>query len=129
MISVSPSSKSQKAITPALLRCLAQYTASTLENNAEDNTADLIIGAFFFAIRSCEHVIPKGIGRTATIRLGGVKFFNYQCTEIDHDHSQLLQIAIHVRILFEDQKNREKCESRTNQRSGDPVLSDPDPSS
>ena len=47
MISVSPSPKSQKAITPALLRCMAQHTSGSVKNNEEDHMADLIIGAFF----------------------------------------------------------------------------------
>lgn len=55
----------------------------------EDQTADLIIRAFFFAMRSCEYVIRKMIGRTVTIHLGGVKFSNYQRKEIDYDHPQL----------------------------------------
>ena len=104
MISVSPSPKSQKAITPALLRCMAQHTSGTVENNAEDHMADLIIGAFFFAMRSCEYVSPKEVGRTITIRLGGISFFNNQRKEISHSHPHLLCVAIHVRILFEDQK-------------------------
>ena len=53
MISISPSTKSQKAITPAFLRCMAQHTSHRLENSAEDHMVDLIIGAFFFAMRSC----------------------------------------------------------------------------
>ena len=122
MLSTSPSTKSQKAITPDFLRCMAQYTSSELENNAEDHMADLIIGAFFFAMRSCEYTIPKEPGSTITVRLGGVTFFDFQRKEIDHNHPYLLQVAVHVRILFEDQKNREKCETRTHWKSGDPVL-------
>ena len=72
--------------------------------------ADLIIEAYFFAMRSCEYAIPKEIGKTITIRLGGVTFFNIQQKEIDQTHRHLLHIAVHVRLLFEDQKNREKCE-------------------
>ena len=37
-------------------------------------------------------------------------------------HSLLLQISIHVRILFEDQKNHETCNTRTHRRSVDPIL-------
>ena len=107
MISISPSTKSQKAITPAFLRCMAQYTSPRLENSAEDHMADLIIGTFFFAMRSCEYTIPKTLGRTITIRLGGVKFFNNQRKEINHNNPHLFQIAIHVRLLFEDKKMEE----------------------
>ena len=51
MISISPCTKSQKAITPAFLRCMTQHTAQRLENSAEDQMVDFIIGAFFFAMR------------------------------------------------------------------------------
>ena len=122
MISTLPRTKSQKAITPAFLRCMAQYTSSELEINAEDHMADLIIGAFFFAMRSCKYAIPKKPGRTITIRLGGFTFFDIQRKEIDHNHLHLLQVAVHVRLLFEDQKNREKCKTRTHRKSGDSVL-------
>ena len=111
--SVSSSSKSQKAIAPALLRCMAQHTSRILENNAEDHMADLIVGAFFFVMQSCEYAIPKIIGGIITIRLGGIIFFNDQRKEINHNHPHLLQIVIHVRILFKDQKNREKCKTKT----------------
>ena len=91
---------------------MAQYTSSELENNAEDHMADLIIGAFFFAMRSCKYALPKEPGRTITIRLGGVTFFDIQHKEINQNHPHLLQIAVHVRLLFEDQKNKEKCERK-----------------
>ena len=127
MMSTSPNTKSQKAITPAFLRYMAQYTSSELassevENKAEDHMTDIIIRAVFFAMRSCEYTIPKEPGSTITIRLGGVTFFDRQRKEIDHNHPYLLQVVVHVRILFEDQKNREKCETRTHQKSDDLVL-------
>ena len=84
--------------------------------------ADLIIGAFFFAMRCCKYAIPKKLGRTITICLGGVTFFDIQRKEINQNHAHLQQIAVHVRLLFEDQKNREKCEMRTHRKSGDSIL-------
>ena len=64
IISVLPSSKSQKAITSALLRCITQHIARTLENNTEDHMADLIIRTFFFAMSSCKDDILKTVRRT-----------------------------------------------------------------
>ena len=113
MISVSPSPKLQKAITPSLLRCMAQHTSGAVENNEEDHMADLIIGAFLFAMQSCKYASPKEVGRTITIFLRGISFFDKQQKEISHTHPILLSVAIHVRILFEDQENREKYETRT----------------
>ena len=122
MIRILLSTKSQKAITPAFLQCMVQYTSLELQNNAEDHMIDLVIRAFFFAMRSCEYTIPKEPGSTITVRLGGVTFFDLQRKEIDHNHPYLLQVAVHVRILFEDQINREKCKRRTHRKSGDFVL-------
>ena len=73
-------------------------------------------------MQPCKYAIPKTMGRTITIRLGKVKYFDNQRNEINHNHPYLLQIEIHVRLLFEDQKNREKCETRTHRRSGDAIL-------
>ena len=107
MMSTLPSTKSQKAITPAFLQCMAQYTSSELasfeiENNAEDHMTNFIIGVFFFAMRFYKYTIPQEPGSTITIGLGGVTFFDRQRKEIDHNHPYLLQVAVHVRILFED---------------------------
>ena len=82
MMSTSPSTKSQKAITLVFLRCMAQYTSLELENNTEDHMTDLIIGAFFFTMRSCKNTISKEPGCTITVCLGGVTFFDFQRKEI-----------------------------------------------
>ena len=84
---------------------MAQCTCPGLENSAENHMVDLIIGAFFFAMRSCEYTIPTELEKTTTTQLGGVTFSNVQQKEINQNNLHLLQIAIHVRLLFEDQKN------------------------
>ena len=73
-------------------------------------------------MRSCEYALPKELGRTITIHLGGVTFFDIQRKEITQNHPHLLHMAVHVRLLFKDQKNWEKCETRTHQRLGDVIL-------
>ena len=50
--SVSPSRKYQKAITPEFLRCMSDHASWVLLNDSEDHTTDLLISAFFFAMRS-----------------------------------------------------------------------------
>ena len=102
MTSVSPGTNSQKAITPELLRCIASSTSSELRNNADDHTADLIIGAFFFAMRSCEFSKTSIPGKTIMIHLGGVKFFAEDRSPIHQDNPRLLELAVYVWILFED---------------------------
>ena len=117
MKNVSPNKKIQKAITPDLLNCMAIYTGSTIDNDPEQHAADLIIGGFFFACRSCEFAKTPRPGVTVTIYLGGIKFFAEDRTEISHDHPELLEIAMYVWILFENQKTRYKFKSRTQKRT------------
>ena len=50
MVSISPAGKYQKAITPEFLWCMACATSSKIFNNHEDHAADIIIGAYFFAM-------------------------------------------------------------------------------
>ena len=69
---------------------MTRYTSLELENKAEDHIADLKIGAFFFTMCSCEYAIPKEPGRTITICLRGVTFFDIQRKEIDQNHPYLL---------------------------------------
>ena len=54
MVSISPACKYQKAITPEFLWCMACATSSEIFNNHEDHAANIIIGAYFFAMQSCE---------------------------------------------------------------------------
>ena len=101
---------------------MASFVSCEMRNNSEDHATDLIIGAFFFAMRSCEFTKVTVPGKTITIRLGGVKFYTTERREIPHEHPRLIELAEYVWILFEDQKNREKCESRTQRRTNDLLL-------
>ena len=108
MESVSPNPKSQKAVTPDLLRYMTNFTLDYVRNNAEDYVGDLLIGGFFFAMRSCEICKTSVPGRTVMVRLGGVNFFDEFPNQIHDDNPNLLEVSLYVRILFEDQKNRIK---------------------
>jgi hypothetical protein len=53
-----PPPQRQKAITPRLLRKFFELLASGRSNNgttAQVHTADLVLGAFFFAMQSCKY--------------------------------------------------------------------------
>ena len=52
----SPNVVRQKAITPKLLRHIIHDTNEAILNEPKDHAADLIVGAFFFAMRACEYV-------------------------------------------------------------------------
>ena len=67
---------------------------------------------------SCEFTKPSRAGTTKPIRLGGIRFFDKGNVQVPHEDPDLLRKSKWVRILFEDQKNGEKFDSRTQQRSG-----------
>ena len=118
----SPSKKIQKAMTPKLLRYMVFATLADIINDPVDHATDLIVGAFFFAMRSCEYSWSNRKGRTKMITLGGIKFLDAGRKELSHDDPDLASLAEYVWICFEYQKNGEKDETRTQRRSEDPAL-------
>jgi hypothetical protein len=118
----SPNKKIQKAMTPKLLRYMVHMTATVVVNDPVDHATDLIVGAFFFAMRSCEYVWSSRKGRTKMITLGGIKFLDSSRQVLDHDDPHLAELAVYVWIRFEYQKNGEKDESRTQRKSSHPLL-------
>ena len=119
MENTSPNTKQQKAVTPQLLRAMVHSSSEDVINDPEDHATDLIVGGYFFAMRSCEFAKAAKEGRTKMIRLGGIKFYNKKHREINHRDPRLIQKARFVWILFEEQKNLEKNKSRTQKASGD----------
>ena len=69
---VDPPEKRQKAVTPLLLRKL--YASGRSKDDPHAVVADLVIGAFFFAMRSCEFSKTPRAGRTKCITLGDIVF-------------------------------------------------------
>ena len=121
--SVSPARKYQKPITPEFLRCMACLASLAILNDPEDHATDIIIGAYFFAMRSCEFLDVPEQGRTVNIRLGGIRFYSKEFELIPHHHHpHLIELSAFVWVLFEDQKNRLKCDSRTQAKTNDPLL-------
>ena len=120
--SVSPSQKYQKAITPEFLQCMAGSASWELLNDPEKHTTDLVIGAFFFPLRSCEFSHVPVVRKTVNIWLGGIRFYAQDFQVIPHHYPQLLELAVFVWVLFEDQKNRLKCDSCTQMKTWDPCL-------
>jgi hypothetical protein len=83
---------------------------------------DIIIGEFFFAVRSWEYCIPTTPGRTKTLCLRHLVFHDKRMRVIPHTHPRLEQVAEYVTVTFEDQKNGIKMDSRSQRRTGDPKL-------
>jgi hypothetical protein len=122
MESLARNVKRQKAITPALLRHLLVGTHPSVVNSAGNHAADLIIGAFFFAMRACKYVKIPDKGKTKLITLGCVEFFTMSRAELDHLDPNLIAKAHYVRVVFVDQKNGDKFDKRTQTQTKDPQL-------
>ena len=91
--------------------------------NTERNKAigELIVGAFFYAMRSCEYLtVAAGERKTKRLKLKNIRFFR-NGTLIPH-WDPLLTASDFVTVQFEDQKNGEKMDEITQQKSGDLVL-------
>ena len=67
-----PATKQQKAATPQLVRKAYELGRGSCKGDA---VADLAVGAFFFAMRSCEYSEVTGERKTKIIVKKGVRFF------------------------------------------------------
>jgi len=94
-----PAETPQQAISAEVLERL--YHLSTLP--LDKHIIDLLIIAFFFAMRSCEYCKVTGSRRTKIIRLKGIRFFLGK-RELPHN-SPNLHLATSVTLTFEYQKN------------------------
>ena len=56
------------------------------------------------------------------IQLGGIRLYTRDLAQIYHNDQNLLRDAFYVWVLFEDQKNREKCEAQTQHRTNGSLL-------
>jgi hypothetical protein len=83
--------------------------------------AELAIVAFFFAMRSCECTTTPTPGKTKTISLAGIVFRDQDKRIVPHE-SPAIATAEYVSLTFEDQKNNEKNDTRSQRRTADRVL-------
>ena len=82
--------------------------------------ADLVIGAYFFAMRSCEYSTVKDKNtRTRRLCLRNIRFFQGRR---ELQHSEDLSLADAVSITFEFQKNDVTWDTVTHTASGDDSL-------
>jgi hypothetical protein len=111
-----PVPKGQKALTPRILRALA-----TLNDCAEATaTHELLRGAFFFAMRSCEYLEVQGERRTKRLCIRNFRF--YLNRRLLPFTSPLLYRADSVSVKFEFQKTDIRDENVTMHKSGDKLL-------
>ena len=74
----------QKAITPKLLPYLP--TSSAILNEPKDHAANLIVRAFFFAMRACEYVKIPVPAKTRRVGLGCIHFLSRKRNHIRHNY-------------------------------------------
>ena len=107
----------QKAITPQLLRELGKSNLTATDRA----TSELAIGAFFFAMRSCEYLQVTGTDRrTKLLTIADIQFYKDRRL-LPHDHPEL-HLADSVTITFHFQKNDERDAQITQHRTNDSLL-------
>lgn len=119
--STDPRQQRSAAITPSHLRHLF-LLATINESPTLLALSQLIAGAYFFAMRSCEYLRVPVRGRTKLLTVGNVCFSDATCRPIPHHHGSLSTRAYYVTITFDDQKSGKKGESRTHHRNDDNLL-------
>jgi hypothetical protein len=115
-----PKEKHEKALPSCiLLRISLNQTSET-----KRAISQLIIGAFFFACRSCEYlkVSKASDKRTKQLTLGNVAFFKDGKVLHHTAQASLLHHADSVSITFETQKNERKFDTITQWRTSHNVL-------
>ena len=113
-----PAEKQQKAIPLCVLKELANLR-STEKQKA---VYQLSLGAFFFAMRSCEYVEVKDYSSRRTKRLCLRNLcFRRDGAVLPHDDPNL-HLADTISILFEKQKKEERNDEITQHSSGETLL-------
>jgi hypothetical protein len=112
----------QKAIPVSVIRQVHKlYHASN--DPLSQACSQLIIGAFFFAMRSCEYsktTSPSESRTTRILTLGNIRFFKNK-TLLQHNDPAIASSDI-ISITFMSQKNKEKHQTISMHRSGHPFL-------
>ena len=120
---IDPPKNIQKAVTPKLLRWVFRFAGGSVkQKSAYAQAADTTIGGFFFGMRSCEHSKTPVPGKTKLLTLGCVVFRGADKRTLSRESPYVSELAQYVTITFVDQKNGVKMDSRTQMRTGDPVL-------
>jgi hypothetical protein len=115
---VDPAPNRQKAATPKLFRCLWKFSCTRKARaNIYEHTVDLVIGAYFFAMRPCEFVKTPRPGRTKRAKLGTIVFRDRSKGIVLHSDPLLLSKAEYITIVFIDQKNGNKMDHRTQHKT------------
>ena len=113
-----PAEQQQKALPLSVVRRLFKIVSS----KKEEAMAHMMIGAIYFAMRSCEYseVSDAKNKKTKLLCIKNFRFFQ-KGKELPLDLPKLSEAEC-VAITFEQQKNNMKNETVTQERSGDTLL-------
>jgi hypothetical protein len=114
--SLDPGEVPQVAITGLILCQFHKQSISPLDLAL----CELFIGAFFFAMRSCEYIQVSGQRKTKLLALRNIRFFIGN--KILHHGSNSLHLADTVSITFEFQKRDTKNDVITHHKTNDKLL-------
>lgn len=106
-----PNEKRQKAVPISVISKVVQLFANS-KDRLSAACAQLIVGSFFFAMRSCEYSktsSPLESTTTKLLTLRNIRFFK-NSELIPHSHPALTEADI-VSITFESQKNKTKFQT------------------
>jgi len=107
----------QAAMTGSIQRDFYKLSISSSSDKA---LCKLFIGAFFFAMHSCEYIHVSRYRKTKFLKVDNIRFFRGNRI-IPHSDSDLHKAEC-VAITFELQKYDTKCDIITQHRSGDKLM-------
>lgn len=119
-----PGQNREEAITPHHLIQIQRYIKLISFNTKSHHKdiADLLIGAFFFAMRSCKYTKVNSPGRTKILTIGDITFLDKKHKIINQQQPNLITKARYVTITFRNQKNGHKNAKRTHGRTDNKTL-------
>jgi len=108
----------QAAITGSILR---EFYILSISSSSDKALCKLFIGAFFFAMQSCEYVNVSRYRKTKLLKVDNIRFFFKGNKIITHSDPDLYK-AEFVAITFEFQKRDTKNDIITQHRLGNTLL-------
>jgi hypothetical protein len=106
----------QKAVSPRVIRAIASATTTPFDRAV----GQLVVGAFFFAMRSSKYASVSGERRTKLLELLNIRF--YKNNRELSAASNFLHLADCVSITFFFRKNEQHDETITMHQTQDPTL-------
>ena len=113
---LDPPAKQQAAASLRLLLKMDKIKITPVDSIV----SDLVLFAFFFAMRSCEYSSVQGPRKTKTVCLKDVQFYSEKLKTVMHFDAKNITGADSVSVTFRDQKNGKKMDTRTVWKSGHP---------